>query len=54
MKTAWKHGVVGIDDADSKQTSSFYVENRDQKVREQQAKNEINQRRTECKSLCNC
>ena len=24
MRTAWKHGVLGIDDADSKQTSIFY------------------------------
>lgn len=24
MKTAWKHGVFGIDDADSKQAQCFY------------------------------
>ena len=26
MKTAWKHGVLAIDDADSKQNSVFYAD----------------------------
>ena len=26
MRTAWKHGVVGVDDADSAKTSVFYLE----------------------------
>lgn len=50
MRTAWKHGVMGIDDADSKKTQCFYSEVRDQKVARQQSKDFINTRRTECKS----
>jgi hypothetical protein len=26
MKTAWRHGVLGVDDADSKTTSCFYAD----------------------------
>jgi len=28
MKTAWKHGVLGVEDADSKSTSVFYTDDR--------------------------
>jgi len=26
MKTAWKHGITGVDDADSKTTQCFYTD----------------------------
>jgi len=31
MRTAWKHGVTGIDDADSNAASVFYSDAKDQK-----------------------
>ena len=51
MKTAWKHGVLAVDDADSKQNSVFYADQRLKKELAQQEKDFINKRRTECKLL---
>jgi hypothetical protein len=51
MKGAWRHGVLGIDDADSHKTQDFYAPARDSSVKEQNAKNEINSYRTKIVSL---
>ena len=46
MKTAWRHGVFGVDDADSKQAQCFYQEARDLKEKSQREKDIINHKRT--------
>lgn len=51
MRTAWKHGVLGLDDADSKQTQCFYKDARDEKEAKQRSKDFINSRRTDCLAL---
>ena len=45
MKTAWRHGVFGYDDADSGKTQVFYQEKRDEKERAQREKDNINRNR---------
>lgn len=45
MRTAWKHGVTGIDDADSNKTQVFYSDKRDEQVRKQRDADYINNRR---------
>ena len=45
MRTAWKHGVVGVDDADSATTSIFYLEAEKQRQKELAEKEFINKRR---------
>ena len=52
MRTAWKHGVHGFDDADSKHTECFYSENRDKQLKRQQDKDYINKKRANCKLFC--
>jgi hypothetical protein len=34
IKAGWRHGVFGVDDADSNQTSVFYKDSHDQKVKQ--------------------
>ena len=50
MRTAWKHGVMGVDDADSKTTSIFYSDVRDANNSKQKDKDFINDRRQQGKS----
>lgn len=45
MKTAWRHGVFGYDDADSGKTQVFYQEKRDERDKVQQGKDYINKNR---------
>jgi hypothetical protein len=49
MKTAWKHGVLGFDDADSRTTQCFYKDVKDLKDFAQKEKDLINLRRSNCK-----
>ena len=49
MKTAWKHGVHGFDDADSRTTQCFYKDVKDLKDFAQKEKDLINLRRSNCK-----
>ena len=51
MKTAWRHGVFGVDDADSKEAQCFYQEVRDLKEKSQREKDIINHKRTGGKLL---
>ena len=51
MSTGWRHGVVGVDDADSPTTQVFYQSQRNEKVASFQSKDSINKRRTKCKLL---
>ena len=51
MRTAWKHGVMGVDDADSKHTTVFYAETRDAQLAKQRDKDSINERRKQGKYL---
>ena len=46
MKGGWRHGITGIDDADSPKASIFFSEQRDAKLAEQAKKDQINQHRT--------
>ena len=50
MRTAWKHGVTGIDDADSNVASVFYADAKDLKNQKEQEKNKINGNRTKSKN----
>ena len=34
IKAGWRHGVFGVDDADSNQASVFYKESHNQKVKQ--------------------
>ena len=45
FKGGWRHGVLGVDDADSNTTSVFYKDTHQQKVKEQEEKQIINSRR---------
>ena len=45
MQKGWRHGVVGVDDADSEQTQIFYQTNRSEKLNVETKKNLINKRR---------
>lgn len=45
MKTAWKHGVVGVVDSDSPQTSEFYRAAKQQRDLAKKAKDFIKQHR---------
>lgn len=51
MRTAWKHGVMGIDDADSYKTQVFYSEKRDAQLKAQADRDYINNRRKQGKLL---
>ncbi len=50
MSTGWRHGVVGIDDADSAATQVFYQSARNEKASAYESKDQINKRRTKRKS----
>ena len=45
MSKGWRHGVVGLDDADSEQTQVFYQTNRTEKLNVKFNKDLINKRR---------
>ena len=45
MSKGWRHGVVGVDDADSEQTQVFYQTNRAEKLNVKYNKDLINKRR---------
>ena len=51
MKVGWRHGVTGIDNADSENTSVFYKDGRDEKERIKKQKERLNNTRLECKFL---
>lgn len=53
MKTGWRHGVTGIDDADSYKTQCFYEDSKNQKALIQSSKDEINSRRLKSKICLN-
>jgi len=42
MKGGWRHGITGLDDADSNKTQVFYSEKRDMKANMDNEKNKIN------------
>lgn len=49
LSQAWRHGIVGVDDADSSNPQVFYKTTRDQKDKVVGDKDLINKRRTKCK-----
>lgn len=49
MRTGWRHGILGIDDSDSKTTQCFYRDAKDAKMNAQKSRDQINQNRTQCK-----
>lgn len=51
IKSGWRHGILGIDDADSKKTQIFYEGSRDDKLAVKAEKNKINDYRTKIVSL---
>jgi len=42
MKGGWRHGITGLDDADSNKTQVFYSEKRDMQANMDSEKNKIN------------
>jgi len=51
LKSGWRHGIVGIDDADSPKTQTFYESSRDQKLSVMGEKNKINDYRMKVLAL---
>lgn len=51
FKAGWRHGIVGVDDADSPNTSIFYKEQHDLKLHQQKEKDAINNYRQKRNSL---
>jgi len=51
MRTAWKHGVTGLDDSDSLKTQVFYADKRDTALKAQQDRDYINDRRKQVMTL---
>lgn len=49
FKTAWRHGIFGVDDADSHNTSVFYDKQKIDRDRTFECKSQINARRRESK-----
>jgi predicted amidohydrolase YtcJ len=49
LKTAWRHGITGIDDADSRNTSNFYRTQRDLNDYRQMQQEKVLALRKECK-----
>ena len=56
LSKGWRHGIVGVDDADSDATQIFYQSARNEKMSTTQSKDMINKRRQKRKyyfSICN-
>ena len=51
ISQGWKHGVTGVDDADSPKAQEFYQSAKNQKEAAQAEKDVINKRRLKCKLL---
>lgn len=51
MRTGWRHGVVGVDDADDENTQVFYKDENQRKLTNQRSKDFINTRRKDVLSL---
>ena len=51
LSQGWRHGILGVDDADSAQPQVFYQTTRDQKDKVNTDKDLINKRRTRCKLI---
>jgi len=49
MRTGWRHGVVGVDDADDENTQVFYKDENQRKLTNQRSKDFINTRRKDGK-----
>ena len=49
IKNHWRHGIVGVDDADSKKPLDFYERQRQERLSVEDGKNFINDRRKTCK-----
>ena len=49
FKTAWRHGILGIDNADSAQSSVFYKDDKAKKAFYQNEKDVVNTKRKDCK-----
>lgn len=49
IKGGWRHGITGIDNADSSNTSVFYQENKNQKSFAQSERDFINNKRLQSK-----
>lgn len=45
MRTGWRHGIVGVDDADEDNTQVFYKNEKERKINLSQQKKIINDRR---------
>ena len=54
IKSGWRHGIVGVDDADSPETQVFYQSARNDKQNLQQNKDVINNRRQKRKYNYSC
>lgn len=50
LREGWRHGIVGVDDADSLITEEFYKDKRNAKLAAQAEKDSINDKRTRSKS----
>lgn len=51
MKGGWRHGITGLDDADSNKTQVFYSEKRDMQANMDSEKNKINDYRRKVQAL---
>ena len=51
IKSGWRHGVTGLDNADSENTSMFYKESKKEKDFYQSEKDKINNNRLQSKFL---
>ena len=45
FKAGWRHGVFGVDDSNSQQSSVFYKDSHDQRIKAQNEKDAINNNR---------